>query len=140
MKEIEHKKCLLLNADYTPIHIISWKKAIIWSMKYTSEHKYAIEIISYYNDEFIQGSCGKKHAVPAVAKIRQFFNLYRKNINFSRRNLFIRDNYTCQYCAKKLSIAQLTYDHVIPKSRFDIKNKHKFLNDSSFFIRFVWVF
>lgn len=128
MKEIKHKQCLLLNADYTPIRIISWKKAIIWSMKYDIYHKYGIEIISYYDDEFIQGTNEKKYAVPAVAKTRYFFNLYHKTINFSRKNLFIRDNYTCQYCGQKLPISQLTYDHVIPKSRFDIKNKHKCTN------------
>jgi 5-methylcytosine-specific restriction endonuclease McrA len=42
-------------------------------------------------------------------------------VNFSRKNLFIRDNYTCQYCFERKDINKLTYDHVIPKSRW-IKN------------------
>jgi len=128
MKEINHKQCLLLNADYTPIRIISWKKAIVWSMKYEPNHKYGIEIISYYQDEVIRGACGKNYLVPAVARTRHFFNLYNKNINFSRKNLFIRDDYTCQYCGKQFPVSQLTYDHIIPKSRFDIHTKHKCTN------------
>ena len=36
---------------------------------------------------------------------------------FSKRNIFIRDNFTCQYCGKELPIKELTVDHVIPRSK-----------------------
>ena len=44
-------------------------------------------------------------------------------IVFSRKNLFTRDNYKCQYCGNSFPYGSLTYDHVVPKSRFnDIKS------------------
>lgn len=111
----QNSKCLLLNADYSLLGIISWQKAVVWSFKY-GENNSHIEILAYFENQFINGASNKRYPVPAVARTIRYFNLYNKKINFSRHNLFIRDNYTCQYCGTKLEINQLTYDHVIPKS------------------------
>lgn len=114
--EINHKKCLLLNADYSPFGIIDWTKAIVWSLKIdNSNDYYPIEIIDFYKNDFIQGT-NKRFPVPAVAKTKKFFKINNYTVNFSRRNILIRDNYTCQYCNNTMPYDQLTYDHVIPKS------------------------
>lgn len=45
------------------------------------------------------------------------YNFYRL-VPFSRRNVFIRDRYACQYCGHKFTTHRgLTIDHVIPTSR-----------------------
>jgi len=116
MENLDHKKCLLLNADYSPFGIIDWHKAIIWSIKeYECDGAYSIEIIDFYHNDFIQGTT-KRFPVPAVARTKKFFQINNYNVNFSRRNILIRDNYTCQYCNKIFDTNELTYDHVIPKS------------------------
>lgn len=117
MKE-QNSRCLVLNADYTPIGIISWKKAISWSVQYCAS-KMSIEIIDFYKDDFIFGTNNKKYQIPAVVKTKKYFRLNNQKVNFSRKNLFIRDNYTCQYCHTKQDIRNLTYDHVVPKSVWD---------------------
>jgi len=38
-------------------------------------------------------------------------------LKFSRENVYIRDNYTCQYCAQRFSPRDLTLDHVVPASK-----------------------
>jgi 5-methylcytosine-specific restriction endonuclease McrA len=43
-------------------------------------------------------------------------------VRFCRENVYIRDNYTCQYCGDKLSAKHLTLDHVIPASKNGKKN------------------
>jgi 5-methylcytosine-specific restriction endonuclease McrA len=121
MNKAENSKCLLLNADYSPLKLICWRKAIVWSLKYHTSHNYAIKIIEYYKDKYIQGTNDKRHALPLVAKTVNYFNIYNKALKFSRNNLFIRDNYTCQYCAKIFSYNELTYDHIIPKSQWEYK-------------------
>lgn len=124
MKTMEktHAKCLLLNADYTPIYIIDWKKALVWSLRYVDNSKYAIEIIDFYKNDFIQGAAGKKFPLPAVAKTYRYFKTNNQRLNFSRKNIFLRDNYTCQYCNNQFAETQLTYDHVIPKSLWNNDN------------------
>jgi HNH endonuclease len=117
----ENSRCLVLNGDYSPLGIIDWKKALTWSMKYEHSSVRGIEIIDFYKNDYIVGTNNKKHPIPCVAKTHRYFRLYSQGVNFSRKNLFIRDNHTCQYCGLKKEINKLTYDHVIPKSVW----KHK---------------
>jgi 5-methylcytosine-specific restriction endonuclease McrA len=112
----ENSKCLVLNSDYTPLGVISWKRALVWSMRHNLNDYKGIEIIDFYKNDWIVGVNDKKIPIPAVVKTSKYFRIYNQNVNFSRKNLFIRDNYTCQYCSVKKEINKLTYDHVIPKS------------------------
>jgi hypothetical protein len=115
--EQNHKQCLLLNADYSPLSIISWQKAIIWSMRFNHNPRYSIEIIDFYKNDHING-VDKKYPIPAIAKTNRFFKINNQHVTFSRKNIFIRDDYTCQYCNNKFELNHLTYDHVIPKSKW----------------------
>ena len=110
-----HKNCLVLNADYTPIKIIDWKKAMIWFFRYSHDYFENIDIIEYHNTDTVIG-CNGPISIPSIIKTKKYFKILNKDVNFSRKNVFIRDNFTCQYCNKKFSINKLTYDHVIPKS------------------------
>ena len=112
-----NRKCLVLNCDFTPMCIIHWKKAIVWQLKYLHNFNCSIQILEQYNDSIICPN-DKLIPVPAVARTTRYFKSSRINVKLSRRNLFTRDNNSCQYCGKNLLRSQLTYDHIIPKSRF----------------------
>jgi hypothetical protein len=112
-------RCLVLNNDYTPISIISWQKALTWHIKYLNNKNYGIDILDFYKNDFIIGTNNKKHPVPCVARTKRFFKNRHSNVIFSRKNLFLRDNYTCQYCNIQYDAKFLTYDHIIPKSKWD---------------------
>lgn len=114
----ENNRCLVLNGDYTPLGIIDWKRAITWSLKYQNHYNKNIEVLDFYKDDFIVGANNKKYPIPSVIKTCRYFKINYQRVNFSRKNLFIRDGYTCQYCGLTKDINQLTYDHVIPKSHF----------------------
>lgn len=118
----KNSKCLVLNADYSPLTIIHWQKALIWSIKYQEDNGSGIEIIDFYKNDFILGTNNKKYPIPAVAKTARYFRINNYRVKFSRKNLFIRDSHTCQYCNKTFDNNYLTYDHVIPKSVWDINN------------------
>lgn len=55
--------------------------------------------------------------VPEVILLRGFNGFFRREIRFSRRNIFERDKNTCQYCGKRFAKSDLTIDHVIPQSK-----------------------
>lgn len=118
----QNSKCLVLNADYSPLSIIGWQKAITWYMRYQDSDKYGVEIIDFYKDDYINGTNNKKYPIPCVAKTKRFFRSTRHTVTFSRKNIFIRDNHTCQYCGNIYSMNDLTYDHVIPKSQWNYNN------------------
>jgi hypothetical protein len=92
--EAKNSRCLLLNADYTPLNIIDWRRALVWSIKYADNKKYGIEIIDFYKNDFIQGAGNKRVPVPSVAKTCRFFKINHHKVTFSRKNIFLRDNYT----------------------------------------------
>lgn len=115
----DHNKCLVLNFDYSPLCVISWKRALIWSIKQDRNVFCGVEIIDFYKNDFILGTNDKKIPVPAVAKTLRYRKQKNTSVNFSRKNLFLRDNNTCQYCGKNMQDKYLTYDHVIPKSQWD---------------------
>jgi 5-methylcytosine-specific restriction endonuclease McrA len=55
--------------------------------------------------------------IPKVLLLRSFDRLPITEIKFNRENVFIRDNYTCQYTGKRCKASDLTLDHVIPRER-----------------------
>lgn len=115
----ENNRCLVLNADFTPLAIIGWRRAIIWSMKHDEDSNCGIQVIDFYKNDYIRCANNKKMPIPAVARAAVYRRIQGFGVNFSRKNLFIRDNMTCQYCGLIKGITELTYDHVIPKSQWD---------------------
>jgi 5-methylcytosine-specific restriction endonuclease McrA len=107
----------VLNSDYSPMGIIDWRKAMILAFRYKNKDFTKIEIVEYHNDDYVTG-INNRLEVPAVIKTTRYFRLFNSSVNFSRKNVFIRDNFVCQYCSKKFPINKLTYDHVIPKSKW----------------------
>jgi 5-methylcytosine-specific restriction endonuclease McrA len=55
--------------------------------------------------------------VPDVIRLRFFNGRASRKIRFSRSNIFERDDYTCQYCGRRLPPSELTLDHIVPRSR-----------------------
>lgn len=105
------KKVLLLNSQNEPVHITSWKRAVVLLIKGKAECLEAIEKV----EDFIK--VGETY-VPKTIKLTYEVAVPKLELPFSRENVFARDNYTCQYCGKKLPANELTLDHVFPKSRF----------------------
>ncbi len=55
--------------------------------------------------------------VPEVIVLTEHDSPPRRSVPFSRRNLYRRDSYRCQYCGMGQTTAELSIDHVIPRCR-----------------------
>ena len=55
--------------------------------------------------------------VPEVITLTEYDRVPTNAVTFSRRNIYKRDRYTCQYCHQQLASEDLTIDHVLPQSR-----------------------
>jgi len=103
------KNVLLLNADYSPISVISWKNALRLILKDK------VEIIEYFDDSI---SHGKAFQAPSIVVLRNYVaRLHRIRIGITRKNVAIRDNYTCAYCNRRLGRHSTTIDHIVPKCK-----------------------
>tara|TARA_Y100001970_G_C14092979_1_gene781056 strand:- start:26 stop:577 length:552 start_codon:yes stop_codon:yes gene_type:complete len=107
------EEVLLLNRDGNPLNLwplstISWKQAI------KALYLEKVKVLRSYND-WICHSQNISLKVPSVV-IMSNFHYRRGKVNFSRRNIFLRDRFHCQYCQRSFPSEDLTIDHVIPKS------------------------
>jgi 5-methylcytosine-specific restriction endonuclease McrA len=67
-------------------------------------------------EKFIQ-STSLRLKTPEVIVLSEYNDLPTTAVTFSRRNLFKRDHYVCQYCHKQPGTDELTIDHILPKSK-----------------------
>ncbi len=102
-------RCLLLNTTYEPLQVITWQRAV--SMLYLGK----VELVRAYNRVLRAVSWSVEQ--PAVVKLVRFVRRQKVRISFSRRNVFLRDGFRCQYCGVQLPAQELTCDHVVPRSQ-----------------------
>ena len=110
MEEIRaDHRTLVLSRGYEPIKIVSWQRAI--TLLFLGK----VEVIEEYDHDIRSISLVIK--IPAVVRLLSAIRRNRQPVKFSRVNIHGRDRYTCQFCGKKKPIAELTYDHVVPRSQ-----------------------
>lgn len=97
------KKVLVLNTTFAPINICSWRRAVTLLFKNKAESVEASE--RKINGRFI---------LPFVIRLKSYVPLPYNSVVLTRKNVLLRDNFTCQYCG---SGGNLTLDHIMPKSR-----------------------
>lgn len=99
---------VLLDAAYQFAGIVSWKRAMILLIEGKIEViRRSQRIVRTVSDEFV---------VPAVAILKKMVErIQRSKVPFTRRNLFMRDHHTCQYCGTHAATG-LTVDHVVPRA------------------------
>jgi len=102
---------LVLNADFQPL---SYYPLSLWSWQDTIKAVFLnrVSIIENYNKEVHSPSLTIK--LPSVIALKDYVSP-RRSPAFTRFNVFLRDNFTCQYCYENFSANELTFDHLIPK-------------------------
>lgn len=98
---------VLLDQNYNFLNLITIKKTIKLMVKQK------VEVIKCSGKEL---RCG--FFLPKVIRLLKAINVtLSKKIPFSKHNIFVRDDYHCQYCGKELNLKTATVDHIIPVSR-----------------------
>ena len=99
---------LLLNATYEPLRVITWQRAIclltLGKVEVVEETDREIRSVSFVI------------RLPSVVRLLRLIRPRRQAVKFSRQNIYLRDNFRCQYCRVRVSSQELNLDHVIPRS------------------------
>jgi 5-methylcytosine-specific restriction endonuclease McrA len=106
---------LVLNANFEPIHVCSLRRAVNMML--------AEKATLVVNGRGEIKTVSASYPRPSVIRLAHMVPRPRPRVNISRKEIFRRDNYTCQYCGKKLP--ELTVDHVIPRH---LGGQHTWLN------------
>jgi len=107
--DVTYTQVLVLNASYEPVHICGARRAIILLIK-------GIAKAEELTDHVVR-SPSTTIRVPSVIRLVEYVRVPFQRREFSKRTIYMRDNYTCQYCGKSYDPAHLTLDHILPVSR-----------------------
>ncbi|NOX57718.1 MAG: HNH endonuclease [Planctomycetes bacterium] len=131
----------MLNAHYMALRVISAKRAFSLLFKQDHRDEQVAEIVhvedgryvSYDFDDWAELSRFRKEfepadhdwvrtvrfdiAVPRIIRVLRYNRVPRQTVKFNRRNIYARDRSKCQYCGKKFNTAELSLDHVVPRSQ-----------------------
>jgi 5-methylcytosine-specific restriction endonuclease McrA len=110
---LERCSALILNADfrplsYFPLSVWPWQEAV------KAIFRGSVTVISEYDRVVHSPSC--EFRLPSVLALKEFVETERTPA-FTRFNVFLRDRWRCQYCGGTFKTHELTFDHVMPKSK-----------------------
>jgi 5-methylcytosine-specific restriction endonuclease McrA len=113
LKKLDGHPALVLNADYAPMSYLPlsmwhWQEAIkaVFSGKCT--------VVDVYPDVTIRAA-SLEIPLPAVIALTQYVPQFKQRPAFTKRNVFLRDEYRCQYCLRSFHTRDLSLDHVVPR-------------------------
>jgi 5-methylcytosine-specific restriction endonuclease McrA len=104
-----HRPVLVLNASYEPINICAARRAIVLVLKGAATAEEQSHITVHSTVQSIR--------LPSVIRLLGYRRIPHQTRALSRKNILIRDRFTCQYCQQTMASGELTLDHVIPRSR-----------------------
>ena len=98
---------LVLNQNYEPLNVCNARRAIVMVLGGKAE---VLELNGH-----VISTATTSYRAPSVIRLQGLIKRPRPRLKLSRREVFTRDRYTCQYCGTQTR--DLTLDHVVPRWR-----------------------
>jgi len=98
---------LVLNYDYQPVHITTWRRAFVLVLLGKAE------IVEARPDRVLR-TVRAEYPWPSIIRLLRYVSVPYKNVPLTRQNIFKRDGFRCGYCGSRHN---LTVDHIIPRSQ-----------------------
>eukprot|EP00741_Cyanophora_paradoxa_P003904 tig00000737_g3798.t1 len=104
---------LVLNTDFRPL---SYLPLSLWGWQDAVKATFLgrVTIVSEY-DRVVR-SPNFEMKIPSVVALKEYVRV-NPTPAFTRYNVFLRDRFCCQYCAKRFRPAELSFDHVVPRCK-----------------------
>ncbi|OFX13347.1 MAG: MFS transporter [Alphaproteobacteria bacterium RIFOXYD12_FULL_60_8] len=109
----DHSQALVLNADFRPL---SYFPLSLWSWQDAIKAVFLDRVSVVAEYDRVVHSPSWQMRLPSVIALKDYITPSRTPA-FTRFNVFLRDGFTCQYCGQRLPAHDLTFDHVLPRSR-----------------------
>lgn len=113
MPPLEQCSALILNADFRPL---SYFPLSLWSWQDSVRAIFRESVVVVSEYERVITSPSHKIRLPSVLALKEYVPAAERPA-FTRFNVFLRDQWECQYCGHAFRTQELTFDHVIPRSR-----------------------
>ena len=127
MSKVLERPTLVLNRNWQPINIATVARAFImlWNESARVVDPESYQLYDWNDWAAMQPTEGEpfvqavrsRFRVPEVITLNEYDRLPTAAVTFSRRNVFKRDRFTCQYCGTQPGGGELTIDHVVPRAQ-----------------------
>lgn len=106
------RRTLVLNADFRPmatypLSLVTGQEAV------KAVFRGRATVVEEWNEVFRSPSIEVR--VPKVVALNEYAPISGEP-KFCRRSILLRDRFRCQYCGERFESAELTFDHVVPRS------------------------
>jgi hypothetical protein len=113
LQTLSERHALVLNADYQPLSYLplsrwSWQDAV------TAVLSGKVTVVEVYDDVTIR-TASMVIPLPSVIALNDYVHNRHQRPAFTRRNVYLRDEYRCAYCSGRFHTADLSLDHVHPR-------------------------
>jgi 5-methylcytosine-specific restriction endonuclease McrA len=117
---------LVLNRNYQPVRVTRARRALMMlyggAARALDAHYEAYDFSRWRQlppmDGYeVIGTTSGPVCVPRLMLLGRYGRMPNTTIRLSRRNVYLRDNYTCQYCGERMPQKELNLDHVTPRSQ-----------------------
>lgn len=131
MSTVLERPVLVLNRFWQPVHTCSVRRSLhllctgnALVVQVDGDERFGthdlgswIRHSSGHRDEAMIHGARYSLRIPKVLVLAWYDRVPRLEVKFTRRNVFLRDKFTCQYCAQVLPENQLNLDHVMPRDK-----------------------
>jgi len=117
---------LVLNRNWQPVGVapVARSLVMVWNetARVVDPHDYQLYTwddwaqLPTADDDLVVQTVNSRLRVPEVISLTEYDRVPTNTVAFSRRNLFKRDRFTCQYCGTQPGSSELTIDHVEPRA------------------------
>ncbi len=125
--KVLQRPTLVLNRNWQPVNVATVARALVLLFNRTAQVVDPADYRLYTwadwsklrprdGERFIR-AVRFRLRVPEVIALRDYDRLPTTAVTFSRRNIFKRDRFTCQYCGAQPGSEELTLDHVVPRAQ-----------------------
>ncbi|HYZ62128.1 MAG TPA: HNH endonuclease [Acetobacteraceae bacterium] len=112
MSHLRNLQTLVLNADMQPL---SWGPLSVWPWQDALVAVLQERVSPVINYDARVRSASASFPIPSVVALKRYHR--RRRVAFTRYHVFLRDGFRCQYCGDSLAAKELTFDHIVPRSR-----------------------
>jgi len=122
-----NKPVLVLNKVWMPVRVVKAIRAfkLLFANKASAVNTDTFYIYNwgewlkqpFSDSDFTVSTVNFEIKVPEVIVLCKYDKVFKKHVKLTKRNIYIRDNYTCQYSGKKVNKGESDIDHVVPLSK-----------------------
>ena len=127
MTKVLQRPTLILNRNWQPVNVATVARALVllWNESARVVDPKDFQLYTWEDWAKLRPRDGEDHIqavrfklrVPEVVALTDYDRLPVAHVTFSRRNIFKRDHYACQYCGAQPGSEELTIDHVVPRRK-----------------------